>query len=359
MPDPADDAADPPVLPDLGSAFEIVEEHLLGERPSLTRVQVAERADVPLEIARQLWRLLGFPNQTDDAVAFTTADVTALELTHDLVELGVLGPDSQAALVRTWGRSYARLAEWQTSLLADVAIEGPDPRRRLEELAEAVLPRVEALQTYVWRRHMAGAASRLLSTDAAGSAVSSQSVCFVDIVGYTSHSKTMGEGDLVDWIEHFEDTATGIVVDHGGRIIKMIGDEILFVTDEPDAAAEIALLMTERGADADDPFPSVRAGLAHGSVVSRLGDVFGPVVNVASRLTSVARPDAVLVDRGAYRALAGLPEGGDESEGPDEAETGEPDGDPGASSYRFRRMRRVSVKGYPRLECWVLRRPKA
>jgi adenylate cyclase len=96
--------------------------------------------------------------------------------------------------------------------------------------------------------------------------------------------------------------------------------------------------------------------------VSRLGDVFGPVVNVAARLTSVARPGAVLVDRGAYRALAGLPADGAVDPGDDETDPvdgGGPDGDPGTSSYRFRRMRRVSVKGYPRLQCWVLRRPQA
>lgn len=353
------DRGDPASFSD---AFDVVEAHLLGARPSLTRVQVAEQAGVPLGTAEELWRLLGFPNQTDDAVAFTPADVQALELTQDLMELGILGPDSRSALVRTWGRSYARLAEWQTSLLADAAIEGPDPRQRLEELAGAVLPRVEALQTYVWRRHLAGAASRLLTTETTGTSVTSQAVCFVDIVGYTSHSRTLTESGLVDWIEHFENTATGIVVDHGGRIIKMIGDEILFTTDDPAAAAEIALAMTQRGADGDDPFPPVRAGIAHGSVVSRLGDVFGPVVNVAARLTSVARPGAVLVDRGAYRALAGLPADGAVDPGDDETDPvdgGGPDGDPGTSSYRFRRMRRVSVKGYPRLQCWVLRRPQA
>ena len=372
MGSPAERPAEPPAdgpagdaglqRPDLADAFDVVEQHLLGERPTLTRVQVAERAGVPLEIAEQLWRLLGFPNQTDEAVAFTAADVRALQLTHDLMELGILGPDSQAALVRTWGRSYARLAEWQTSLLADVAIDGPDPRRRLEELADAVLPRVESLQTYIWRRHLAGAASRLITAEATGTAAgttaSCQAVCFVDIVGYTSHSKTLDDSGLVDWIEHFEHTATGIVVDHGGRIIKTIGDEILFTADDPAAAAEIALAMTERGADADDPFPSVRAGIAHGSVVSRLGDVFGPVVNIAARLTSVARPGTVLVDGGAYRALAGLPENGTGDLADEPAVEG-PDGDPGSSTYRFRRMRRVSVKGYPRLQCWVLRRPRA
>jgi adenylate cyclase len=331
-------------LPDLGGALEVVEEFLLGERPGLTRVEVAERAGVPIEVAEQLWRLLGFPNQTDDAVAFTEGDVEALRLSHDLMDLGILGPDSQAALVRTWGRSYARLAEWQTSLLADVAVEGPDPEQRLTELAGSVLPRVERLQSYIWRRHLASATSRLLASDSPGSTESAQAVCFVDIVGYTSRSKTLDEGELVDWLEHFEDEATGLVVDLGGRIIKTIGDEVLFVADDAAAVAEAALTMTARGADDQDRFPRVRAGIAHGPVVSRLGDVYGPVVNIAARLTSVARPGTVLVDRGAYEALTG-------SSGEDEERPPAPE-----SPYAFRRMRRTPVKGYSRLQPWVLRR---
>jgi adenylate cyclase len=331
-------------LPDLGGALEVVEEFLLGEQPSLTRVEVAERAGVPVVVAEQLWRLLGFPHQTDDAVAFTEGDVEALRLSHDLMDLGVLGPDSQAALVRTWGRSYARLAEWQTSLLADVAVEGPDPEQRLTELAGSVLPRVERLQSYIWRRHLASATSRLLATDSPGAAESPQAVCFVDIVGYTSRSKALDEGELVDWLEHFEDEATGVVVDLGGRIIKTIGDEVLFVADDVTAAAEAALTMTARGADDQDRFPRVRAGIAHGPVVNRLGDVYGPVVNIAARLTSVARPGSVLVDRGAYEALTGR-------SGEDEDPAGAPD-----AAYAFRRMRRTPVKGYSRLQPWVLRR---
>ena len=88
-------------------------------------------------------------------------------------------------------------------------------------------------------------------------------------------------------------------------MIKTIGDEILFVADDPRAAAEIALQVTERGADEDDKFPQVRAGIAYGDVVSRLGDVFGPTVNISSRLTSVARPGTVLVDRGMHEVLSG------------------------------------------------------
>lgn len=346
---------------DLAGAFDAVEAFLLGGPPSLTRVQVASRAGVPLELAMELWRLLGFPHVDDDTVAFAESDVEALRMTSDLVRMGILGQDSQAALVRTWGRSYARLAEWQTSLLAGLAVEGPEPDVRLAEIAAGVLPRVEALQSYVWRRHLASAASRLLTVGSPSSAEATMAVCFVDIVGYTRHSKTLDERELVAWIEGFEQEATGTVVDHGGRVIKTIGDEILFTADDPRAAVEVALLLTGRGADEDDVFPEVRVGVAYGQVVNRLGDVFGPTVNIASRLTSVARPGTVVVDHDTHAALsgdvAGEPgESADDRAGEAAADEADPAGEP--APYRFKRLRRVSVKGYSRLEAWSVRRPK-
>lgn len=303
---------------------------------------------MPIEIASELWRLMGFANASDDAVAFTPADVQALEYSRDLIDLGILGPERQAALVRTWGRSYARLAEWQTSLLTNVALEsGADPADTLTQLTEEVLPRVEALQSYVWRRHLVSAGSRMLAIETAGSPLSVQAVAFVDIVGYTSRSKTLSEGELVDWIEYFESETLSLVVDRGGRIIKNIGDEVLLVADDVEVAAEIAVEMTRRGADESDRFPSVRAGIAYGDVVSRLGDVFGPTVNIAARLTSIARPGSVIVDRGAYEALSGR------IDGPEDADHDDSGAD--AAAYSFRRLRRVSAKGYSRLHAWALR----
>jgi adenylate cyclase len=328
---------------DLAAALETVERYLLGEAPTLTRVQVAERAGVPIEVAQELWRLLGFAQQSDDAVAFTQADVQALEHTHDLVKLGILSPDRQAALVRTWGRSFARLAEWQSALLTDLALESDDPVGQVTELAAEVLPRVESLQNYVWRRHLASAGARLMAGESAGSSTSRLAVVFVDIVGFTSRSKEMGDSELVQWIEYFEAECSGLVVDHDGRVIKNIGDEVLFVAEDVTKAAEAALTMTSRGSDPDDDFPEVRAGIAYGDVVSRLGDVFGPTVNIASRLTSVARPGAVLIDRGAHDALTG--------DTTDEDEDVRKHG-----GFSFRRMRRTSVKGYSQLQSWVLRR---
>ena len=322
--------------PSLAGAAASIEAMLLGEEPTLTRVQVAEQAGVPLELAEALWRQLGFPHRGDDDVAFSQCDVDALRSADDLVRLGVLSEDSQAALVRTWGRSYARLAEWQTTLLAELAVSSDDPEGRLAELATTVLPSVESLQSYVWRRHLASAASHLVRDAAAlDHGEAEMTVCFIDIVGYTAQSRRLGGSELVSWVEQFEQDTTTLVVDHGGQVIKTIGDEILFTVPAPAAAVEIALELTARGDDEDDSFPAVRVGIAHGPVVRRLGDVFGSTVNAASRLTSLARPGSVVVDQGVHAAL----------------QTVETDD----SELRRRKLRRVSAKGFTHLDAWRVR----
>lgn len=332
--DPTDTGteADPP--PDLSGSLEAVEAFLLGDAPCLTRAEVSDRAGMSIDIAQELWRLMGFPHTNDDDVAFTEADVRALELSRDLMDLGILTPERQSALVRTWGRSFARLAEWQTSLLTSVALENDaDPAQTLAYLTQDVLPRVDELQSYVWRRHLAAASSRMLAVGTPGAPATRQAVVFVDIVGYTSQSKTLSDEALVAWLEHFESTTLELVVDRGGRIIKNIGDEVLFVCDDVEQAAATAWAMVQLGADEDESFPEVRAGIAYGDVVSRLGDVFGPTVNIAARLTSIARPGTVVINDGAYEALSAIP----------------------SEERSFRRIRRVSVKGYSRLPAYAMR----
>jgi adenylate cyclase len=96
-------------------------------------------------------------------------------------------------------------------------------------------------------------------------------------------------------------------VSFGGRIVKTIGDEVMFITEQPAAAANIALRLAEASTQ-DDVLPDARAGLAYGHVLSREGDYFGQVVNLASRLTELAYPRTVLVSSDLAAALDGDPE---------------------------------------------------
>jgi adenylate cyclase len=133
-------------------------------------------------------------------------------------------------------------------------------------------------------------------------------------------------------VEQFEALANDHVADSGGRIIKTLGDEVLFVADEPAAGADIALGILHGLESAESGLPSGRGGLACGLVLSRLGDVYGSPVNLASRLTSLARPGTVLVDRELAEALRGDPR------------------------FVLRRMRRRAVSGFEHLAPTLLRR---
>jgi adenylate cyclase len=311
--------------------IELLESYLLGGEPTLTGPEIAAEVGIPMDVARMRWRSLGFQAVDDDEVAFTQADLEAMRLTQRLSELGLADSEDESALIRTLGRSYARLAEWQLDLLAQMV----DPTTTtLEELTAVVgdlLPMAEQIQAYVWRRHTISAAARFLLGPGANEDTPNTAIGFADIVGYTRQSRSLKRDELARLVDEFESQAQAIITAHGGRIIKTIGDEVLFAVDTAPDAAEIALQLVE--ARREDPdFPELRVGLAWGRVLSRLGDVFGPTVNMAARLTSTARPGKVVVDRELADALAS-----------DER-------------YRLRRMRRQSVRGYRRLEPWRLRR---
>ena len=98
-------------------AVDMIEMLLFGELPSMTGPEVAERAGIPFEQARERWRSLGFTSVPEDEVAFTNADLRALEQTEKLRALGIADADTELALIRTIGRSFARLAEWQLDVL--------------------------------------------------------------------------------------------------------------------------------------------------------------------------------------------------------------------------------------------------
>jgi len=323
--------------------IDLLEAFLLGEEPSLTGNQLADEVGIPFEAARERWRSLGFTEVGADVPAFTHADLEALRLVEKLSDLGFVDPDNESALVRTLGRSFARLAEWQMRLLARMIDVDEMSVDELSEVMGEVVPAVETLQSYVWRRHTLAVAARLLlaadrdDPDPDGEHNEQEDgdvvgVGFADIVNYTRQSRSLSTKELGSLIDGFEARALEIVTSHDGRIIKTIGDEILFVADKPDDLAMIGLELIEERLRQED-FPELRVGLAWGPALARLGDVLGPVVNVASRLTSTSRPGRVLADRNLAEQLE--------------------DND----HFKLRRLRRTSVRGYRKLEPWSLRRP--
>jgi adenylate cyclase len=283
-----------------------IQELLLGGPLQYTREQVATDAGVPLEAARVLWRSMGYAD-VGEAVAFTERDIAALHRMLNLIQVGHLDPDTANDLTRALGQTTARLADWQINALAGhLEREGLiDPvdglaQRTLETFAaelDKLLPDLEALLVYVWRRALATAVTRGAATG--GSVTDGESgvltVGFADMVGYTRLSRRLPEEELARLVQRFEAVSADIVAAGGGRLVKTVGDEVLFVTTHVDEAAEIALCLHEIHSD-DDSVPEMRVGLATGQVLSRMGDVFGTTVNLASRLTALAKPGGTLVD---------------------------------------------------------------
>jgi adenylate cyclase len=318
---------------DIPALVERVERQLLGGERVYTRADVAAATGLPAEEARMLWRALGFATVDDDERAFTDGDVAALRQVSELGESMSLDDELVLAMTRMLGRSFSRLASWQGQLVVEQLGKSPELLTSADDVVaflDRTLEAMQQLQTYVWRRQLAAYFSRVTANAAPG-AETTMAVGFADMAQFTAFTRRSSEAELRAVLEEFETIATDTVAAHHGQIVKTIGDEVLFVADGPPDGAEIALGLRE-AAEASKVLPPLRVGIAAGAVVLRLGDVFGQTVNIASRLTSLARPDSVLVDEGMHQAL---------------------DGDP---KYTFSSLRPASVRGYHHLRSWRLRR---
>jgi adenylate cyclase len=296
------------VAPDRRRRREAADQHLdqaiLGEEPRYTALEVAAEAGVSVEETRRLWRALGFPEIVGE-VAFTRADVEAVSGVLGIVETGSVDFDMAVHLTRAVGQTMARLADWEVGTLAARVEEiesgdGATGSRAATalRLIRDVNPPFEDLLRYAWRRHLAAAVGRVeaMGAETDDPHTTDVTVGFADLVNFTALSNDLEGDDIGDLVEIFESRCHDVISHHGGRIIKSLGDSVLFVIDDAEAAVELAegiIHVIGR----DPKMPDVRLGMASGAVVMRLGDVFGPPVNMAARLTAVARRNRLIVDQ--------------------------------------------------------------
>jgi adenylate cyclase len=283
-----------------------IEELLLGGELRYNRVQAVRRAGVSRDFAGRIWRAFGYPSMPDEEVAYTEGDVAALDRLRKLVDDGILDEDGVIRLVRAYGQTMTRLAEWQVSLLRSMLTPDPHDTPSAEavdtvvDIAEKHIGEFEPLVVHAWRRQLAAAGTRALAAaatrdngDPAGRPMTT--VGFADMVSFTQVSRELEEIELARVVEWFEETAADIVASCGGRLVKTLGDEVLFSAETPEVGAEIALTVAAAIQD-ETEVPDVRVGVAHGPVLPLMGDVFGTTVNLAARLTSLARPGSVVID---------------------------------------------------------------
>lgn len=271
----------------------------------LQAADVWERAGVGEATARSLWRAMGFPDVPDEDRAFTDADVEALRVALRLFDQVDMSDVAMLQQARVMSQAVARIADSHQDVIAAM-FSRPDPGSAAAEavaIAGDALPALDHLLTYMYRRHLAAATEqRLLMGTEGGMGAINLSVGFADMTGFTEVSEALSAEELADTIEHFNAATADVIAERGGRVVKTIGDEVMFTTPDPARGAEVAVALLD-AVSPDGGTPELRVGVATGPVLAREGDVFGTPVNLASRLVTIARPDSVLVDQASRDAL--------------------------------------------------------
>ncbi len=279
-------------------------EELLGQA-RYTLTDVARACDLELDVVRQYWRALGFQDPAQDDAEFTESDVLALRQISDLVSDRTISLQTAQNLVRAQGHSMDRLVLWQVEALVEDAVKrhGLDDTSarllvldRMRDLAPVLAEQAE----YVWRRQLSALLGRLdrqVSQSDTGASANElpleRAIGFIDIVSYTRRAAAMSAGELATLVGEFESAARDLIASYGGRVVKTIGDAVLWVADDIITGAWVGTGLLRVMAQHNVP---IRGSLVWGRVLSRSGDVFGPIVNLASRLSDVAAEGELLVD---------------------------------------------------------------
>jgi adenylate cyclase len=278
--------------------------------PRHTLAEVAAEAGVPEELVALRFRAMGLTIPEDPgARAFGDDDLEAARRGRRYLDVG-LDAEEGAAVLRGMSAAMARTADTLRRPFAATFLRAGDAEdelaRRFSETADVLLPLVVEDLGHLLRHHLRD----FVRSDALGAAERSSgklpdavevAVAFADIVGFTALGQEVPETALTDIAQRLE----GLALEHVGRparVVKSIGDAVMVVSPEPAPLLDAMVDLVAAAAAADD-FPPLRAGVAFGGAVGRLGDWFGQTVNLASRVCGRARPDSVLATNAVRDAL--------------------------------------------------------
>jgi adenylate cyclase len=285
------------------------ERALAGDGPRYTPREVAEIAGVDLDLLQRATAALGIPYPDPDDRSQTEAELAEARRIKAYRDAG-LPEEGIVQVARTIGMGTARIAEANRELIVRTLMQPGDTERdlalRFAAAAEHMLPVFEPTLAYAFRAHMLeqirrdviGAAD-LASGEVAGT--SEVAVCFADLVGFTKLGEEIATEELGLIAGRLDELATA-VAEPPVRLVKLIGDAAMLVSADAAAMVDAALRMVEAADAEGEDFPRLRAGIAYGSALIRTGDYYGRPVNLASRLTGIAKPGSVLVDVAAREA---------------------------------------------------------
>ena len=266
-------------------------------RDQYTLREAAEIVGADLGLVRRLWQASGLPIVDADTKVASPADLETLPLF--VLMAGLLGEDASLNLARVAAASVSRVADAVSaslrSVVTELALDNTgseiETARAYSGIAE-LTPAVGRALDSLLRHHLEAARRQFEASDSNDVALSSQvraAVGFADVSGFTALSEVSTSAELARMLIGFERTATGLVHEVDGRVVKFIGDMVMYVTPHAETAVEVARRLI---ADSEHP---VRAGVSYGLLLAQDGDYFGPPVNLAARLVAIAEPGQVLV----------------------------------------------------------------
>ena len=274
---------------------------------STTRDEFLSNFGVNEQLAHRLWRACGLPETTDLPFPVTLDLANALKFLVGVADL--IGEDNVLGFTRVLGASTARMAEALSDVMRirieypqrESGMPYPEIMQDMSSLAREGLPLLFESIAAVFRRHLVLVSYQRWSADEAGATVTlDRTVGFADLVSSTETFAPLTTAQIAAMIDVFDRHTWDTVTRAGGRIVKLIGDEAMFVHADPRIACEIAKELV-----ATSPHP-IRVGLARGEVVALHGDYYGPTVNLAARLTGASPSSAVVVSEAVKLAVRDL-----------------------------------------------------
>jgi adenylate cyclase len=287
-----------------------VEHAIAGDGVRYTAREVAEISGLDLDLLRRFRAALGVPYADPDEPIGTEADLEAARRTKQILDAG-FPPEDLLRNARTIGMGMGRIAEANRELVVRNMTQPGDSERdvahRLKATAEALLPLVGDTLQYAFQANLLEQVKRDviaaadLESGALGGAIE-LTICFADLVEFTRLGEEIAPEELGLVAGRLEEMATA-VAQPPVRLVKTIGDAVMLISTDARALAAAALELIAAAEAEGDQFPWLRAGLATGATLPQAGDYYGRAVNLASRVTGVARPGSVVVDQPTREAI--------------------------------------------------------
>lgn len=275
-------------------------ERALGGTPKFTAAEVAERSGIDIELFLELRRSLGLAEPGLDQVYFSEFDVKTMKSVRANLDMG-MSLESIREINRVLGGALSQLAVVvERQFLAtylEPALDEAEMAKRYAAITRATTPEFAFVLQHLFNLHLRDELrADILGNEAAIDFLDGtreMAVCFADLVGFTSLGQQIPADELGEIAERFNSIAAGLVRPPV-RLVKTIGDAVMLASASPGELLETALDLMEAVEAEGEEFPELSVGIAFGTAVERGGDVYGPPVNLASRLCDVARPGAVL-----------------------------------------------------------------